>query len=316
MVQARAELWRALGSLAEAAASERSEAAAALGLPGAPERIEHTEILLLEVHPYASVYLGPEGMLGGEAADRVAGFWRALGMSPPSEPDHLASLCGLYAALLDEEAKAQERHLTRVRHARRSLLSEHILPWVPLFAHKVGQVAQGALGAWSTLLLEALEEEAREAGVPDRLPLHLREAPAGLGSVAGGNGEVSAAKELTAHLLSPVRTGMVLARSDLTGAARRLGLGLRLGERRFTLLALLEQDPVGVLGWLAQQAAEWGGFHASVPDRFGPSGSFFERRARECELFLRCAQRDAAEAVGKTSAGEPQNFHEPEWTGT
>ena len=44
-------------------------------------------------------------MLGGEAADRVAGFWRALGREVPGEPDHLSALLGLYAGLADAEAR-------------------------------------------------------------------------------------------------------------------------------------------------------------------------------------------------------------------
>ena len=40
---------------------------------------EHTEVFVLNCPPYASVYLGPDGALGGEGADRAAGFWRASG---------------------------------------------------------------------------------------------------------------------------------------------------------------------------------------------------------------------------------------------
>jgi hypothetical protein len=64
-----------------------------------------------------------------------------------------------------------------------------------------------------------------------------------------------------ASLLTPARTGMVLARADLARAARDLGLGLRLGERRVTLRAMLEQDAGPVLGWLAGEAASWAGRH-------------------------------------------------------
>jgi hypothetical protein len=38
---------------------------------------------VLNCPPYAAVYLGAEGGFGGEAADRVAGFWRAIGVPPP-----------------------------------------------------------------------------------------------------------------------------------------------------------------------------------------------------------------------------------------
>jgi sulfite exporter TauE/SafE len=38
-------------------------------------------------------------MLGGAARERVAGFWRAVGLVPPPEPDHLAALLGLAAGV-------------------------------------------------------------------------------------------------------------------------------------------------------------------------------------------------------------------------
>lgn len=51
---------------------------------------------MLNCPRYASVYLGPDGALGGEGTDRAAGFWRAIGITPPAEPDHLTALLSLY----------------------------------------------------------------------------------------------------------------------------------------------------------------------------------------------------------------------------
>jgi hypothetical protein len=89
----------------------------------------------------------------------------------------------------------------------------------------------------------------------ERLPLHLRTAPPGIDPRRDGP------EGFLASLLSPARTGIVLARADLARAARDLGLGLRLGERRVTLRAMLEQDAGPVLGWLAGEAAAWAGRH-------------------------------------------------------
>jgi hypothetical protein len=73
-----------------------------LDLGPLPGEAEYTELFLFQLTPYASVYLGPEGMLGGEALDRIAGFWRALQQEPPVEPDHLAVMLGFYARLMEE----------------------------------------------------------------------------------------------------------------------------------------------------------------------------------------------------------------------
>ena len=84
------ELFRALAVLAEPPRAETAHLAVALELGAVPEASEYTDLFVFQLYPYASVYLGAEGMLGGEARDRIAGFWRALGQVPPAEPDHLA----------------------------------------------------------------------------------------------------------------------------------------------------------------------------------------------------------------------------------
>src|SRR6266536_3343848 len=111
------ELLRALGVLCEPPEPTHARIAEALCLPGRIDAADHTELFGFQLVPYASVYLGAEGMLGGEAADRVAGFWRALRLTPPPEPDHLAALLGLYATI--GEAERGERAF-----ALRSMLSQ------------------------------------------------------------------------------------------------------------------------------------------------------------------------------------------------
>jgi len=291
----RAELFRALGVLAEAPGAAQAALAAALDLPGMPAPEAHTAVLVLGAHPYASVYLGAEGMLGGEAGDRVAGFWRAIGLAPPSDADHLTRLLGLYAHLTEEEAEGGA-HARAAGRARAVLLEEHLLSWVPVFAGKVAALGDPCYAAWATLLLDALVGEAaadREVGrAPGALPAALREAPAPGGTDGG-------AAELAASLLAPVRTGMVLAASDLARIARQLGLGLRIGERRYTLRALLEQDASGVLGALAGEAAAWEARHRALGDSVGPSAPWWAERARAAAAWLDAAVAEAGVAAGR-----------------
>ena len=79
---------------------------AALGLP-APTAAEHTGVFVLSAPPHAAIHLGGEGKLGGEGLDRVAGFWRAIGLTPPPDADQLGVLLMLYAELADAEAAAR-----------------------------------------------------------------------------------------------------------------------------------------------------------------------------------------------------------------
>ena len=82
------ELLRALTVLAEPPGPAHARVADALGFSEAPAASDFGDVFLFQLYPYASVHVGAEGMMGGDARQRVAGFWRALGRTPPAEPDH------------------------------------------------------------------------------------------------------------------------------------------------------------------------------------------------------------------------------------
>ena len=66
-------------------------------------------------------------------------------------------------------------------------------------------------------------------------------------------------------LVTPVRCGFILTRRSLAAGATAAGAGQRIGERRFTLRALLEQAPAGTMSWLAGEATRWSRRHAAPP---------------------------------------------------
>jgi TorA maturation chaperone TorD len=300
---ARWELLRALGAVAGDPADARA-ACAALGLP-APGNAEHTEVFVLNCPPYAAVYLGADGALGGDAADRVAGFWRAIGVAPPAEPDHLAGLLSLYASLGEAcsgaRAEAVRRALTRARDA---LFWEHLWPWLPAYLEAVE--AFPALAAWAALTRRAvlaeraeravLAERAGHPGGPDgpgaRLPLALRAAPAPLSPDC-------APGDLPAALTTPVCSGLILTRRTLAAGAEAAGAGHRIGERRFTLRAMLDQEPAATLGWLGAEAARWADAHAGLARNraaepaIDAAQDWWARRARRTAAVL-CAAAVAA----------------------
>jgi len=251
------ELFRALGSLVEPPTPAAQRVADLLDLGPLPTEADYTQLFLLQLTPYASVYLGPEGMLGGEACDRIAGFWRALRQEPPAEPDHLAVMLAFYARLAEEEAGSEQvRERGAWRQARKAFLWEHLLSWLPPYLSKIADLGPPFYRRWAWLLEDALREEVSALGTQETLALHLREAP----------GVADPRKEnpdgFVGAMLSPVRSGMILARSDLRRAGRELHLGTRAGERRFVLEGLLEQNPAGTLEWLRREATGWAGRHA------------------------------------------------------
>jgi Nitrate reductase delta subunit len=273
-VTQRWELLRALGAVADSPAAARA-VAGPLGLDP-PGDAEHTEVFVLNCPPYASVYLGPDGALGGEGADRVAGFWRAIAVSPPAEPDHLAALLALYASL--GEAADQARRpataeaLTRSRH---TLFAEHLWPWLPAYLDAVTDLtapsptaqpdpaapsptAQAGLTApslagWVGLARRAVGAEFAAQPAGPRLPLALRAAP---------DDDWDGLAGLVGALTTPVRSGLILTRRRLAAGAGEAGVGHRIGERRYTLRAMVGQDPHATLTWAAAEAERWQQRHA------------------------------------------------------
>lgn len=245
------ELFRALAHLAETPGPAHAAIARALDLGEGPQPFEHTACFAFRFHPYASVHLGAEGMMGGEARDRIAGFWRALGAVPPPEPDHVAVMLSLYAELAEREATAaDDRARAIARRARAAFLWEHLLSWLPPWLAAIeGEPSTPPFYArWARLLTAALDGEARAVeAASSSLPLHLRAAPP-LPDTHGDR------RSILAALLAPVRTGVILTRDDLVRAAEATGLGVRAGERRFVLEALLSQDAATSLRALSRIA--------------------------------------------------------------
>lgn len=300
-----AELIRGLAVFAEPPTDEHSRIAEALGLESVPSSSEYSDLFLFQLYPYASVHLGPEGMMGGEARERVAGFWKALGYQPPAEPDHLAALLGLYATLAEaadgdrsEEAEAQRR---LIRESRAALLYEHVSPWVFALLHRVGELAPRVYAEWAKLLEGVLKEEVSTARPNDRadtgagagqavaLPLHLRVAPELPDPRERG------AADFVAGLLAPVRSGFLLTRADVARIASVCDVGLRAGERRYALEHLLAQDPPAVLRALAAEALRQSALHEERREWLGETASFFAKRAgHTASLLEKLAVEEAA----------------------
>jgi len=279
------EALRALAVLLEAPRPEHAAIAAALELPAPPLADEYTSVMVFQAYPYASVYLGAEGMLGGEARDRTAGFWRALGGEPPAEPDHLSVLLAGVATLAELAGADPASAVCG------ALFWEHIASWMPPYLAALRRIGAPFYLAWADLCAVVLAELAGDLGPPARLPLALRAAPAR--SEAPANLD-----ELLATLCAPIRTGVVLVRDDLERAAAELGLGVRAGERRFALRSLLAQDAAGVLGWLAAEARAQAAALAALP----PLTAWWAERAHVGAAWL-----DELAALARHGAPAPDH---------
>ena len=293
------ELFRALAVLCEPPSKEAARVAEALQLGALSTASEYTEVFVFQLYPYASVYLGAEGMLGGEARDRVAGFWRALSETPPAEVDHLSVMLALYARLVElEEAESERVRRASWRTARKAFLWEHLLSWLPVYLAKIACLAPPCYRRWGEILSQALTEEARRVGEQETLPLHLRETYA----LVDPRAAEATTEEFLQSLLAPARAGMILVGADLSRAAHDLGLVTRLGERKFILRALFGQDARAVLGWLAEECDAWTARHRQHLGPFGAIGAAWEEKSQRAAALLR-ELRDEAGAWHNQSAG-------------
>jgi len=258
----RAETIRALASLVDAPTAAVGQALDLDPLDPA----DHTEVFAFQAPPYASVYLDPTGMLGGEVAARIGGFWQALGYPIPDQPDHLTALLGLYAALDERADEAEGARQVMLAQARHALASEHLLPWIGLYLDVIEGLAIGPWDRWADLVRSALDHLSPSTDTDTVLSRHLGEAPAPLEDWKDVDG-----------LLSPIRSGIVITRADLVRCARHSRLGVRLTGRAPTLRALIDQSPDGVRDWLAEHAAGWEQRHAL---RSEADGFWVERAGR------------------------------------
>lgn len=287
------ELVRALGAAVLTPAPLNRQLCTALGLP-APSRADYTDTFVLNLPPHAAVHLGAEGKLGGEGLDRIAGFWRALGLSPPADVDHLGSLLMLYAGL-GEAALAAPDTIVRGRLARAgaAVLNEHIWSWAPGYLAAVAEQSSEPIAAWAWLTLETLVAETQRTPNTGELPLALRAAPEALSEHAS-KGEVLDAA------VAPIRSGLILTHRDLARFAAAIGAGVRRGERRYALQFLLQHDAPGALAQLAAHAAQWSQRHGAHGDQ---TSIWWAQRARyTAEALTAIAQRRPSDtAVGSSS---------------
>ncbi|MDA3921844.1 MAG: molecular chaperone TorD family protein [Salinisphaera sp.] len=274
---ASADLWQLLALTASEPGADHADMFAALGLD-APRDIEalraaHAQAFVTQCVPYASIYVGVEGAIGGEAAARVADFRRLLGsVADRTEtqvvPDHLPDLLADYAELA---ALADD---PRARHARKAFFWEHLACWLMPFCDALMRSAVSPFDAWGTLLAQVLRADALALGLPAQLPLHLREAPAGSVGADADSSDVAART-----LFVPAATGMVLTRSDLVRAAKSIDGQTVPGSRAFMLRTLFDQDVTATLEWLAAEAVRQADARSVELDVFGDIARFWRDRA-------------------------------------
>ncbi len=212
-----ARLW-----LHEADAEALGLAADRLGLPAA-EPVDlataYTELFLLNVYPYGTVFTDPSGELNGPGAQHLAAMYAANGYEPPelaetAAPDHLGLCLGFMAHLEERRLDAQDYISELLAWGPVCCLAVEREPAAHPFYRSLAKLTRERLLARQT----GSHGEAAAADVPR-------------GELAVGLDEEVRLRDLVRFFLAPARCGMFLSRGRLGHIGLGLGLRLPFGSR-------------------------------------------------------------------------------------
>jgi len=206
----------------------------------------HQGLFGFQVFPFQSVFLGEDGLLGGAEGERVRAAHRAAGYAPGAmadDPDHLAHELALLSFLCGAEADAHADGRAEMaavaRRQQAAVLGDHLLWWLPLFVPAVARQGDGFYAALAGLTWALVLDHWQDVGgAADG----ARWAPGGADDADAANEPAAgdAARQIGAHLLRPVRSGLFVSRADLARCARQAGLPHGFGDRRQMAATLLD----------------------------------------------------------------------------
>ncbi len=318
---ARRRAYRLLGGLL-VEGIDSTRAAALARLPTLREYVDesmdldelaaqHYSQLGHELLPFAGVYLGNDGLVGGGTAGAVLRSAHAVvGIDCPDDPspDHLGQVLRLMAVLVDAQLDAishgDDADARTLRHWQRRVLDEAVLPWMPPLA---AALAGRSASLWTRAIEMAIgvlaQHRAEDPGLPsivgncgdeDSLELLLDQPGTGLTTIA-------------TMLTTPARCGVYLTRGDLAEVARRCELPRGFGTRRGMLEKILrgaaEYDAIPrLVAELDRLMAARGDTYAAMSEELGLAAHVTVWRRRLATTRQQLARlADAAEGRSRSS---------------
>ena len=242
--------------------------------------ISYTEAFLLNVYPYASVFLDLNGEMNGLRSRELSALYVQSGYQPESlyeagAPDHMGLVLGLLA------------HLPGSIHA--SVLSKYVLDWAPVLCLSIERQPSvhpfyRALAASTRrVLFQAFEGEDLAAQPPSASQRLLADS----GHVEDGwielplaePGEELSLSQVIHYLLCPARSGIFLSRAQLGQLASRMGVPQAFGERYrlgislFEAAGMVDQVPE-LLEQLLSELGAWDAAYVAWAEEFPVWGLF------------------------------------------
>jgi hypothetical protein len=263
-------LFTSLGEVVEAPGTEQARLARMLGLPGDPNRQEFTNLFVVQLFPYASIYLSPNGLAGGAVRKRAAEYWTITGRIAPHEPDHITALLKLYGAI-QPSLHGDNASANVSLENRRAVFWEAIASWLPMYLLRMREIGTALYKAWSDVASDVVEAEAAQLGMPAVMSSFLAAAPA--------TPPVTEPAAFIDSLFAPAASGVIISRADLGRCADTNRLTVRMADRRHTLKLMVTENITGVCGWLHHEISRQADNLRRLPDSLAPVRDHWVQRA-------------------------------------
>lgn len=251
---------------------------------------DHFHLFGMNVYPNAAMYLDSGGVLGGSVNAAVLAAYDQIGFSsfPEAEgADHIGSELAFLAHILNLREKFRSGSASTDQVAA-GLLGNHLLWWLPVFAHAVIRQGHPVYTDAVRLIQAKVFETANELSVSPGQPENVRE-PENL--LADPETRL---KDIARYLLTPVYSGMLLTRDRIAAAGRAFRLPRGFGDRLQIMHNLLrtavdyELVP-DLLGAFETETNAWQTHYESLsqtyPD-FSPVADFWLRRLASSRRLL------------------------------
>ena len=190
---------------------------------------ENETMFGFNVYPFASLFLEPDGMLGGETTQQIRAFTSRLGFDvgrDANAPDHVAAELRILATLtkrnpLNEDSIAE-------------FIDQHLFSWLPAFVTAVHGESNDFYTEVADMMLEQIVDHRRSLSAESK----THEINSGLEERLLSDPDTGI-HEITDFLTSPARCGFFLSRSTIAGIAQGSKLPHGFGGRSQMMATLL-----------------------------------------------------------------------------
>ncbi len=204
------------------------------------EAARYQQLIGFNILPYASVYLEPEGQLGGAVSSDALAHYAGTGFSLPADasaPDHIAAELSYMHYLSGYRADALAAGATpaadRWGERFQLFLAHHALHWMPVFLLSLRRQGDDRYAVLADMLLEVvLDHHASLSSVPPAP--HTRPAAPDILSRPD-----TGLKDIALYFTRPVWCGVFLGRDDIGRLGRSLTLPIGFGDRGQSMTNLL-----------------------------------------------------------------------------